>query len=184
MLFTKKYLPKIWYKNPVTYSVQFSNYFLLELKMSFITFLTVLLIASTFAEEFQKECPTNIKAVEHFDLKKYLGKWFEIKRYNQSFKDHKECVHYELLQENDGSIRFLTSILNRKNVETNFLTLPSQDEPISGKLSVSPTKEFTKENYWVLDTDYLNYAIAYDCEDNKEKHSSEGISEIFLLKFI
>lgn len=144
--------------------------------MSFITFLTVFLIASTFAEEFQKECPSNIKAVENFDLKKYLGKWFEIKKYNQSFKDHKECVHYELLQENDGSIRFLKSILNRKNVETNFISLSFPNEsPVSGKLSVSSTKEFSKSNYWILDTDYLNYAIAYDCEDDLEKHSSEVV---------
>lgn len=158
----------------MTYSNHFSNYF----TMSFVTLLTVFLIASTFAEEFQKECPTNIKAVEHFDLKKYLGKWFEVKKYNQSFKDHRECVHYELLQENDGSIRFLTSSLNKKNFETNFVALSSPNElPASGKLSISPNKEFSsKSNYWILDTDYLNYAIAYDCEDNRDKHSSEGIS--------
>lgn len=152
--------------------------------MSFITFLTVLLFATTFAEEFQKECPKNIQAVEHFDLKKYLGKWFEIKRYNQSFKDHKECVHYELLEDKNGPIRFLTSNIRRKNEETNYAQLSFPKEvPLLGKLSLSPTQEFKNPNYWILDTDYSNYAIAYDCEDNRDKHSSEGISEFLWITF-
>lgn len=169
----------------MTYSKHFSNFF----TMSFVTFLTVFLIASTFAEEFQKECPTNIKAIEQFDFKKYLGKWFEVKKYNQSFKDHKECVHYEFLQENDGSIRFLMSSLNKKNFETNFVALSFPNESqVSGKLSFSPNKELSpKSSFWILETDYLNYAIVYDCEDNREKHSSEGISDNFFclifLKF-
>ena len=49
--------------------------------------------------------PESVKPVSHFDLEKYLGKWYEIARLNHSFERGLEKVTAEYSLRDDGGIR-------------------------------------------------------------------------------
>lgn len=53
--------------------------------------------------------PDNAKAVKPFDAQKYMGKWYEIARFDYSFEKNLENVTAEYGSRPDGSI----SVLNR-----------------------------------------------------------------------
>ncbi len=56
-----------------------------------------------------------IKSVENLDLNKYLGKWFEIARYPNSFE--KNCINVtaEYSLRSDGKINVLNSCVDARN---------------------------------------------------------------------
>ena len=51
--------------------------------------------------------PDNIKPVKEFDLKKYLGKWYEIARLDHSFERGLEKVTAEYFMRDDGGVKVL-----------------------------------------------------------------------------
>jgi apolipoprotein D and lipocalin family protein len=57
----------------------------------------------------------NIKPVESFDLSKYLGKWYEIARYDHSFERGLEEVTAEYSIREDGKVKVLNSGFSDKH---------------------------------------------------------------------
>ena len=51
--------------------------------------------------------PDNIKPVKDFELKKYLGKWYEIARLDHSFEKGLEQVTAEYSMRDDGGVKVL-----------------------------------------------------------------------------
>jgi apolipoprotein D and lipocalin family protein len=114
-------------------------------------------------------CP-KVKLMRNFKPERYVGKWYEIKRYPMFFEDENKCVTAEYTLNPDGTIGVLNSAI-----------LESVDLPISikGKAIPNPqnpanlTVEFekipAKGKYWVLDTDYVTYSLVYSCSQSPDE---------------
>lgn len=92
--------------------------------------------------------PEPAKAVE---IERYLGKWYEIGRYENRFEKGCEAVTAEYSLREDGIIRVLNSC--DKNGERD--SAEGKAKPVEGsnnaKLKVSFFGPFYLGNYWVLD---------------------------------
>uniref|UniRef100_A0A336KHH5 CSON009565 protein n=1 Tax=Culicoides sonorensis TaxID=179676 RepID=A0A336KHH5_CULSO len=116
--------------------------------------------------EIPGACPAN--AVQsNFNISAYLGKWYEIKRYQTSFQQSGDCVTAQYALNSDNAT---ISVVNQMTIlpnKTAILSingtgrLQSTEPPIDGRLFVN---FFGNESdYWVLNTDYNNYAVVWSC---------------------
>ncbi len=103
-----------------------------------------------------------LDVVSHVDLEKYLGKWYEIASFPQSFQKGCNCTTAEYIKTEDNYIRVLNSC--RKDSPTGevkkaegkaFLT----DDKSNAKLRVQFFWPF-RGDYWIIDLaeDY-SYAV-------------------------
>ena len=53
------------------------------------------------------QLPTGIEPVEQFDVERYVGKWYEIARYDHSFERNMQNVTAEYKLKNDGGVRVI-----------------------------------------------------------------------------
>jgi apolipoprotein D and lipocalin family protein len=110
-------------------------------------------------------CPS-YQAIKNLNVERYLGKWYEIQRYENWFSLNAECVAAEYSLNEDGSVRVFNS--QKKNGEFDgivgqaVVSYPEQ-QPLEGKLNVTFAGEPNRSNYWILDTDYDNYSIVWSC---------------------
>ncbi len=94
--------------------------------------------------------PEPAKAV---DLQRYLGRWYEIARYEAFFQKDCEAVIAEYSLRDDGKIKVVNSC-RRKSLESPIETAEAQayvaDPTLHAKLRVSFFWPFFG-NYWILD---------------------------------
>ncbi|XP_055602188.1 apolipoprotein D-like [Uranotaenia lowii] len=114
-------------------------------------------------------CP-QYPVVQNFDVERYLGLWYEIKRYEQFFQLDGECVTAQYsINEEDGSVRVFNSMVVLPNQERQSdigrAVVAFPDEvPLQAKLNVTfDAAAEVSANYWVLDTDYDNFAVVWGC---------------------
>lgn len=104
--------------------------------------------------------------VNHLDIHQYMGKWYEIARYDHSFEKGMTHVYTEYTLEKDGKIK----VINRgmKNGEAKKITgKAKQPDPkeYPGRLKVSFFLWFYSDYYILdLDKDY-QYAIIGSSSD-------------------
>uniref|UniRef100_A0A182ITN6 Apolipoprotein D n=1 Tax=Anopheles atroparvus TaxID=41427 RepID=A0A182ITN6_ANOAO len=115
-------------------------------------------------------CP-NPPVHVNFDVSRYLGLWYEIRRYEQVFQLGGECVTAEYSINADGSVRVFNSMIvppaQARSSDTGRAVVAFPDEvPLEAKLNVTfgPNPENgISANYWVLGTDYDNFAVVWGC---------------------
>lgn len=82
------------------------------------------------------------EVVENFDVSRYLGKWYEIERYEQVFQRNGECVTAKYSLNDDGSVRVENAMLvppsGKFDIDIGraLLSFPDED-PLRAKLNVS-----------------------------------------------
>jgi apolipoprotein D and lipocalin family protein len=59
--------------------------------------------------------PENVKPVQNFELRKYLGKWYEIARLDHSFERGLSHVTADYSMRNDGGVRVINRGYSSKN---------------------------------------------------------------------
>ena len=113
--------------------------------------------------------PTDIKAVENFELQRYLGQWYEIARLDHSFERGLSHVSAHYTINNNGSM----TVINRgfkadKNRwdEAEGRALMVED-PTVGHLKVSFFGPFFG-SYVIFELDQLHYQYAFVTSYNKE----------------
>lgn len=102
--------------------------------------------------------PDNVKPVENFNLKKYLGKWYEIARLDHSFERGLNQVTAEYSLRDDGSVKVINrgySIENKKWKEAEGKAYFVK-EPDLGYLKVSFFGPFYG-SYIVFELDHEDY---------------------------
>lgn len=116
----------------------------------------------------------NVK--NNFDVESYMGKWYEIEKYEQYFQLGGNCVTAEYTLNTTTSevivLNSLTYLQDNSSQNVNYslqgiavVSFPKVI-PIEGKLNVSFFNQpADRSNYWILDTDYVNYSIVWSCEE-------------------
>ncbi|XP_003792732.1 apolipoprotein D [Otolemur garnettii] len=108
------------------------------------------------------QCPTP-SVQENFDVNKYLGKWYEIEKIPVSFEKG-SCIqaNYSLME--NGNIKVINKELRQDGTVNQIegeATQVNLTEP--AKLGVKFFWWTPSSPYWVLATDYENYALVYSC---------------------
>ncbi|XP_008837238.1 apolipoprotein D [Nannospalax galili] len=132
---------------------------------------TVLLLLSVLAGLFTVakgqafhlgKCPTP-PVQENFDMKKYLGRWYEIEKSPVSFeKGVCNQANYSLME--NGNIKVLNQEM-RPDGTVNQIEVEAMQSNVSepAKLGVKFFQLMPPTPYWILATDYENYALVYSC---------------------
>ena len=105
--------------------------------------------------------PKGAKAVEPFDSKKYLGKWFEVARLNYVFEKNLDHTTAEYSMKKDGTIKVVNKGYNYKSGKDKKATGVAKfvEGPDVGKLKVSFFGPFyAGYNVIAIDKDY-RYAL-------------------------
>ncbi|CAB3249407.1 unnamed protein product [Arctia plantaginis] len=112
---------------------------------------------------FPGRCDPNL-GMENFNLTLFAGTWYEIQAYPK-IEQTGQCISHEYSDISVSELSFVSS-----SVTDNFL-LQSQGRLIStngtGRLTINITSgpEPIEIPFWIIDTDYDNYALAYACVD-------------------
>ena len=112
--------------------------------------------------------PENVKPVDNFSLERYLGKWYEIARLDQSFERGLTRVTAEYSLRDDGGVRVLNrgySVKENKWKEAEGKAY-FVDGPDQGYLKVSFFGPFYA-SYIVFELDHENYQYALVCGPDK-----------------
>lgn len=111
--------------------------------------------------------------MKDFDLTKYLGTWYEIERnYNPHETSKFTCgkVIVKEIQTDEYNVEFNSTWITHGKTRVTVVNGKYDAEERSAKLKIKPIPLFPKQNYWVLDTDYDNYAIVWSCAEFYLKH--------------
>ncbi|XP_028609583.1 apolipoprotein D [Grammomys surdaster] len=132
---------------------------------------TMLLLLATLAGLFTTakgqsfhlgKCPSP-PVQENFDVNKYLGRWYEIEKIPASFEKG-NCIqaNYSLME--NGNIKVLNKEL-RPDGMVNQVKGEAKQSNVSepAKLQVQFSALMPPAPYWILATDYENYALVYSC---------------------
>ncbi|KAI8494904.1 hypothetical protein Bbelb_275090 [Branchiostoma belcheri] len=135
--------------------------------LSHILPLAVALLSVTYVEGqvpgFGK-CPT-VNVQQDFDIKPYMGPWYEIEKFPAAFESGK-CVraNYTLLPnghvkvDNEGT-------LSDGKIDIRIGDLYNPDPKYPAKLAVRFASAAPYGDYWVLKTDYKTYTFIWSCSD-------------------
>ncbi|CAG4957186.1 unnamed protein product [Colias eurytheme] len=111
---------------------------------------------------FPGQCSTTIPVETNFDLNKFAGRWRLISSYENS-RQSGECnqANYELINANTYSV-VNTHVLNQNQLSVSGTAVLASNDG-SARLTVSIGT--SSVSYWILGTDYDNYALAYSCQN-------------------
>lgn len=100
-----------------------------------------------------------LKTVSNVDLEKYLGKWYEIAAFPQSFEKGCTCTVAEYSLGDDGNIEVKNTCIKDGKIKTAIGTASVDDKRTNSKLDVSFFWPFSGK-YWIiaLAPDY-SYAV-------------------------
>ncbi|WP_026260232.1 lipocalin family protein [Segetibacter koreensis] len=137
-----------------------------------------------------KTIPKNAVAVKPFDIKKYLGKWYEIARFDFRFERNLNNTTADYSLNKDGSIKVVNRGYNYKTGKWKEATGKAKfvSSPNEAKLKVSFFGPFySGYNVIELDDNYTYALIAGKNLDylwllSREKTMPENIKQRFLQK--
>ncbi|XP_055057663.1 apolipoprotein Da, duplicate 1 isoform X2 [Misgurnus anguillicaudatus] len=99
-----------------------------------------------------------------FNLKKFMGRWFEIAKLPAQF-ERGRCIETNFTLMLDGSARVVGSEILKGELKTIEGTAVVEDKRNPAKLGISFSYVLPYTPYWILSTDYENSALVYSCTD-------------------
>jgi apolipoprotein D and lipocalin family protein len=130
----------------------------------------LLLTLFTSTASFSAGFPT-LNTVDYVELDRYLGKWYEIARFEQKFQKGCTAVTAEYSMRKDGDIKVLNSCRLsspdgklKKSVGRAWVTNKKTNAKLKVQFFLSRFRiPFLSGNYWILDLDDdYQYAIVGD----------------------
>ncbi|XP_015792802.1 apolipoprotein D [Tetranychus urticae] len=135
------------------------------------------LVFSTGCEECSKlvktslqpgNCPEPNRLPQPFDIKQYLGTWYQIKSTKPYFEDGQRCIKADYKFEATIGIFVTNSTgldsVNNEVERVQFAKSYDQDNVFTAKAFLGSGYYLTTQ-YWVVDTDYNNYALVVSCNN-------------------
>ncbi|OWR44741.1 chlorophyllide A binding protein precursor, partial [Danaus plexippus plexippus] len=119
---------------------------------------------------FPGRCDDNINVVQNFNLTEFAGTWYEIQSYPTNEK-RSQCVNHVLTQVSNTAFSAVSSsvIDQFKNVFNSTISVASGNNTAKMIMTIrSENNEASEIPFWILDTDYSNYALAYGCKNRDE----------------
>ncbi|XP_064293123.1 uncharacterized protein LOC128682706 [Plodia interpunctella] len=115
---------------------------------------------------FPGQCDANIPVVSDFNITRFEGRWIEIEAYPD--EQEGECLSHTISSGTGNSWNVVYSSVTNLTLNTSDAVL-SQSTTEPGKLTITLTTPagVVTRPFWILDTDYENYALAYSCVDNE-----------------
>nr|XP_057925147.1 apolipoprotein Da, duplicate 1 [Doryrhamphus excisus] len=99
-----------------------------------------------------------------FDLKQFMGRWFEIGRLPTQFEKGR-CIETNFTFRADNSIRVVSSEILKGELRKIEGYGVIEDPKNPAKLAISYSYVLPYSPYWILSTDYVNTAVIYSCTD-------------------
>ncbi|XP_067634423.1 apolipoprotein D-like [Eurosta solidaginis] len=135
------------------------------MKTAILAILVLAFVCCARAQQnFPGPCP-DVKVKPNFSLKSYLGIWYEYAKYLVYFESNRKCIQGEYTLQADGNLGVKNSGVNAlTNVtsSTSGYAIPVENAKLKVIFPISrPTN--ASSNYWILDTDYTNYSVVYNC---------------------
>ncbi|VVC91147.1 unnamed protein product, partial [Leptidea sinapis] len=121
-------------------------------------------------------CP-DVTAMSDFVPGRYLGKWYEAEKYFAIFEMGGKCITATYSAEDDGVIGVKNQqISTYTGMKSEIVGEATQESRDAGKLVVRfPSLPVNvPAPYWVVDTDYDNYALVWGCLDLGIMHTENA----------
>ena len=102
---------------------------------------------------------SELQTVSYVDLDRYLGKWYDLAHFPQSFQKGCSCTTAEYSKNDDGSIKVINSCNKNGRLKVSKGKAKVKDKTTNAKLSVTFFWPFSGK-YWIIDlaSDY-SYAV-------------------------
>ncbi len=120
----------------------------------------IVLLILTFLFAGCVKTPENVKPVDNFELKRYLGTWYEVARLDHSFERGMEQISATYTLRDDGGVKVLNKGYITKEQRWKDATGKAYfvEDTDTGYLKVSFFGPFYG-SYIVMDTDYESYSL-------------------------
>ncbi|XP_061587177.1 apolipoprotein Da, duplicate 1 [Cololabis saira] len=99
-----------------------------------------------------------------FSLKQFMGRWFEIAKLPAQFEKGR-CIETNFTLRTDNSIRVASSEILKGEVRKIEGTGVIEDMKNPAKLGITYSYVLPYSPYWIVSTDYVNFALVYSCTD-------------------
>ncbi|XP_052238582.1 apolipoprotein D-like [Dreissena polymorpha] len=120
-------------------------------------------------------CCPNVKVQENFDIKRYMGRWFEERKFYAEFQAGVTCSFAEYTLQGDGTVKVNNT--GYREMTGNYTSIIGQAQILDprepAKLGVRFFPGTPLGNYWVLETDYDQYSIVYSCTQTSRFFNSQ-----------
>ncbi|XP_063709367.1 lopap-like [Culicoides brevitarsis] len=142
-----------------------------------IIFLSLAFAFSTSALKVEGPCRYNeITVMKNLDLNAYSGLWYEIERYDLPLRQNSDCIKFDIKSENGNEIYSTETgfnYFNGQNYEIKGQGMKEDGVDAKLRFWYENQQEPQDTNYWVLDTDYKNFAIVWGCKNLEDGNSEE-----------
>ncbi|KAA8592739.1 hypothetical protein FQN60_018194, partial [Etheostoma spectabile] len=163
---------------------------ILHFRMDFQIVALVMLFLACVEQSLASCVVDSFTVKEDFDPKRYAGKWYALQKKDPEGLFLQDNISAEYTVEDDGSM--VASSKGRVTLFGFWVVCADMAAQYSVPDPGTPGKMFMNyqglasylssggDNYWVIDTDYDNYAITYACRTLKEDGScDDGYSLVF-----
>ncbi|XP_022070775.2 apolipoprotein Da, duplicate 1 [Acanthochromis polyacanthus] len=99
-----------------------------------------------------------------FNLKQFLGRWFEIAKLPAQFEKGR-CIETNFTLKTDNSIQVVSSEILKGELRKIEGSGVIEDLKNPAKMGISYSYVLPFSPYWILSTDYVNSALVYSCTD-------------------
>ncbi|XP_063628112.1 insecticyanin-A-like [Cydia splendana] len=131
-------------------------------------------VFGAWADNIQGECPT-IKIQENLDYTKFSGSWYNVASYASDGRSIYDCATLDFQEDNLGytlkEAYVVAELGNRTHKSYLARVDPTFDAGNRAQFIVSyeNADKVLQFPFFILSTDYDNYAIAYTCKTYKKK---------------
>ncbi|KAK2520329.1 purpurin [Columba livia] len=160
-------------------------------RMKYTQYVFLASVFSTVEYSLAQTCAVESFAVkDNFDPKRYAGKWYALAKKDPEGLFLQDNISAEYTVEEDGTmtasskgrVKLFGFWVICADMAAQY-TVPDPTTPAKMYMTYQGLASYLSsggDNYWVIDTDYDNYAITYACRSLKEDGScDDGYSLIF-----